>query len=575
MTDIRDDSPSLVPDGPAVEASAALLAFARTAQESRQVGEVLAALLATSVRLTGATHAAVLERTAHDGLALVSDLDSGLPEGLTIGDLRASLWNVLLGRAHLRWLSGDTAPRPFRDYPGWSQGIVVRIASRQGPAKLLLLGADAGLEGVEVDLVQGLADIAAPTVEGLEMLNGTRRSQALLHGVTELAGNLGAAVSPAQLLEAITTGLSGLEGIEGARVWAPTDSADLPPVVVAGHDQGDVPDTTELEARVRRLLDPTISRGVRSLVESPARFAPGAPFVTLLTLEGEPCRVLGIVHRQPLDDLSRGVLASLGTATGPAMREVEMAAERRSLLSSYTRALHPNAAPAQLELAVQHHPNTTAPGSFGGDFYDWFEVGEDQAVIALGDVSGKGISAASTASMVVWSLRAIGGRGAQPTVITHLLNGVVARELNMEKFVTLALLTVDTARWEVRLLLSGHPAPLVVGDGRAKVVDCQAAPPLGVSEVANAAPPTVLTLQPGHALVLFTDGVTEAVGSDGTRYGVDRLASRAARHAATGTWSAKGLGDTLWQSVLDWGGGPPDDDCAILVVRRPPLGDSA
>jgi sigma-B regulation protein RsbU (phosphoserine phosphatase) len=203
------------------------------------------------------------------------------------------------------------------------------------------------------------------------------------------------------------------------------------------------------------------------------------------------------------------------------------------------------------------------------DFYDWFEVGEDHAVIALGDVSGKGISAASTASMVVWSLRAIGGRGAQPTVICHLLNGVVARELDMERFVTLALATVDTASWEARLLLSGHPAPLVVGDGTAKVVDCTAAPPLGVSEVINSLPPTLVQLAPGQALVLFTDGVTEAVGEDGTRYGVDRLASRAARATGRGPWTAAALGEVLWTSVLAWAGGSPDDDCAILVVRRP------
>jgi sigma-B regulation protein RsbU (phosphoserine phosphatase) len=555
--------------GSARTATTELLAFARRAHGFLDGGEVLDALLEQAAAMTGAAHAAVLERTALDGLKRLRDHESGLPEHMAIGDVRAQLWGVLLGRTQLVWDDPDVAPTPFRDLPGWGTGIVVRIAARRGPTKLLALGGPGDVGPAAVELVQGLADIAAPTIEGLDLASATRRSHALLRGVTDLAGNLGAAVSPGQLLEAIASGLCSLDGIAGARVWAADEGDGGRPVVVAGGDHGDVPDSPAVEVRVRRLLDPRTGRAVRSLVESPARFGPGTPLLTLLTLSSDPARVLGILHHQPLDDLSQGVLASLATAIGPAMREVEMAAERRSLLSGYTSALRPSTRPQGVELAVEHHPNTSAPGSFGGDFYDWFEVGDDHAVIALGDVSGKGISAASAASMVVWSLRAIGGRGAQPTVISHLLNGVVAQELDADRFVTLALLTVDTAAWDARLLLSGHPAPLLVGDGVAAPLDCQAGPPLGVSAVTSGAPPMTISLAPGEALVLYTDGVTDAASSSGLRYGEARLAERAARLAAGTAWSAKSLAAGLWQSVHAWAGGPPDDDCAILVVRRP------
>jgi phosphoserine phosphatase RsbU/P len=559
-----------MPDAaPAGGEVAELLAFARAAQSLLDGGEVLEALLGHGLAVAGAARGAVLERTALDGLALVRDRGSGLPAALAVGDVRAPLWGVLLGRTRLAWDGPAQVPAPFADVPGWGEGLVVRVATRRSPTKLLAL-AGPGVAAADGAIVQGLADVAAPTIEGLELAGAMRRSQALLRGVTQLAGDLGAAVSPDQLLEATTAGLSALDGIGGARVWAAADAHDPTPQVVAGAAHGDLPPTRAVEARVRRLLDPATGRGVRALVERPARSSPGGPFVTLLTLPTAPPRVLGILHHRPLDDLSQHVLASLATAIGPAMREVEVVAERRSLLSGYASALRPSARPQGLELAVEHHPNTTAPGSFGGDFYDWFDVADDHAVIALGDVSGKGISAASAASMVVWSLRAIGGRGAQPTVISHLLNGVVAQELDADRFVTLALMTVDRATWEARLLLSGHPAPLRVTAEGAAPVDCAIAPPLGVSAVTSGAPPATVPLAPGDALVLFTDGVTDAASAIGVRYGVDRLAARAAALAAAPGWSAASLAAGLWEAVRSWAGGPPDDDCAILVARRPP-----
>lgn len=529
--------------------------------------QVLEALLSSAQAVTGAHRAAVLERAAMDGLTRIHEHRSGLPEVLTIGDVRAPLWTVLLGRTHLVWTGADEAPAPFGGTPGWEHGVVLRVASRRGPTKLLALGGVKVVDRGVLQVLQGLADVAAPSLESLELMDAARRSQALLRGITELAGNLGAAVSPAQLLEAMVGGLCNLEGIAAAIVWA-ADDVDGSPQVVASAPDVPGPSPATVTNRVARLLAPA-GGVVRSLVESPARVDPDGPLLTLITLSMTPPRVLGIVHDEVLDDVSQGVLASLATASGPAMREVEMAAERRTLLAGYTRALRPSTRPQGLELAIEHHPNTSAPGSFGGDFYDWFDVADDHAVIALGDVSGKGISAASAASMVVWSLRAVGGRGAQPTVISHLLNSIVAQELDVDRFVTLALLTVESSTWETRLLLAGHPAPLLARADGVEVVSCPPAPPLGVSAVNSAAPPTTLQLDAGDALVLYTDGVTESVDADGRLYGIDRMRDRAAQLTADPDWNAKGLAAGLWSAVLEWAGGPPDDDCAILVVRRP------
>lgn len=535
---------------------------------SADTAQLLTLLMQHALSQTGAAHGAVLQRAARDRLLLMANADSGLPEEMSIGDVRATLWGVLLGRATLRWDRPEAAPRPFRQIVGWQQGVVVRIAARQGPTKLLALGGQDFVGDVDIDFLQAMSDIAGPSIEALELLAMSRQTQALLRGVTELAGNLGAAVTPTELWGAITNGLHALDAIVDAGVWAAGPSVDSPPESVAG-GLGDLAQSRAVSLRLTRLLDPATPSTVRSLVGRATRPDPNGPLVTLMALPTHPPHVLGIAHDRPLDGLSQGVLASLTAATGPAMRQVRMAAERRELLSGYTRSLRPNTSIKELDIAVEHHPNVSAPGSFGGDFYDWFPTGSQRCIIALGDVSGKGIGAAGAASMLVWSLRALGGSGAEPITLSALLDDVVARELDVDRFVTLALMSLDTRDWTAELSLAGHPAPVMVQNGRASVVTCDAAPPLGVNVRGLSASPVSVPLHPGDAMVLFTDGVTEAQNLDGVRYETQRLVSQVSTVAAAPSWTATTLAAGLWKSVHAWAGGPPDDDCAILVVRRP------
>src|SRR5690606_22345457 len=111
---------------------------------------------------------------------------------------------------------------------------------------------------------------------------------------------------------------------------------------------------------------------------------------------------------------------------------------------------------------------------------------------------------------------------------------IVAQELDVDRFVTLVLATVDVTTWEVRLVLAGHPPPLIIRSAAVGFIDSPPAPPLGVSAVNSAPPPTTAHLDPGDALVLYTDGVTEAVDLDGVRYGADRLRTEAQRIIASG-----------------------------------------
>ena len=108
----------------------------------------------------------------------------------------------------------------------------------------------------------------------------------------------------------------------------------------------------------------------------------------------------------------------------------------------------------------------------------------------------------------------------------------------------------------------------MVSDGQGRTVDAVPNPPLGlIAGPVNT--PTTFTLEPGEMVVLFTDGVTDAVDTDGQRYSSERVLTRAARLSAKVETGAEELAAELWFSVHAWAGGAPDDDCAILVVRRP------
>ncbi|MEE8603224.1 PP2C family protein-serine/threonine phosphatase [Euzebya tangerina] len=544
-------------------------------QQESDPDVMLGQLLTTALRSSGATSAAVLERGVGETLRPVQEVcsvhgavtaTSTLPSQIGIGDLRSPLWTVLLGRATLRWTTPEEGPAPMSQTSGWHSGVVLRMNARRGATRVLALGGLPESEEPDIALLQGLGDVVAGSLAGLELTRAAERSDAVLTTITDLAGELGAAVSPQQLLVAITRGLSELESVDGARIWEVTATGE--PRLVAGEYDGDLPGSELTERRLEGLASPDVTPSVRALLEAESRGYKDGPLVTLAVLTSEPTRVLGIAHAEPLDDLSRSVVRSLIGAIEPAMRKVGLAAERRSLLSRYTESLMPRGRPGDLDIAVELHANTRATGSFGGDFYDWFELPDGRAAVALGDVAGKGLVAAGASSMAVWSLRALVSGTLGMADLVETLDRVVQDQLDSERFVTLALVAVDPTTWHVELVLSGHPPPIVVGGGAGHPVEAAPTPPLGligrpIDEV------TSFSLEPGEMLVLYTDGVTDATAENNQRYGAERVLSNAARLSATPGISAEELAAELWFSVQTWAGGAPDDDCALLVVARP------
>lgn len=549
--------------GPDVEALARLVT--RLAEATTLEG-ISTALVDAALEVVGGTRAAVLQGDDEGRLHLEHDRGSGLPDVLVIDDLRATLWRVLLGQATLHWSDRAEAPSPLSAHPGWASGIVVLVAGRTGRPRLLAVSGmdDPGAQGVAA--LQTLAAAAAPVLDRLEMGRAQARARALLGRVTELASGLTTASAPRDLLIALTRGLSAVDDIDAAMVWLPpTEPGE--PFLVVGDDDGLAPEMGDFAAaRVAGLMDQTTSRAVAAML-SAAGSLPDGRLLTLLPISDDPRRVLGLVHPRALDEDEQRVMSTLIGALDPALRQAEMGLERRSLLATFGRVLRPMSPPDVVDIGIEHHPNTAAADTFGGDFYDWFAPAADRLVVALGDVAGKGIRAAAASSMAVWSFRALGRQGTSPSLIAHLMDNAVAQELGDDRFVTMALVDVDTTSWRIRLVLAGHPAPILVGED-APPGGLQGDRPLGVLPDGPAFTTHELGLGPGHALVLFTDGAMDAVGATGERLGPDGLAAVVEDVAAQGM-SASALASAIWLRVCEHAQGVPDDDCAILVLRRP------
>ena len=203
----------------------------------------------------------------------------------------------------------------------------------------------------------------------------------------------------------------------------------------------------------------------------------------------------------------------------------------------------------------------------GGDFYDLINTVEDGWLCAIGDVRGKGVEAASVTALARYTIRAVTLKNDRPSEVLAALNEAMLRQLPEDRFCTAACVRLEPedapAGVGVDVSRAGHPPPLLVhSDGTVVEVGCSGRV-LGVFPDAELSD-TSLRLMPGEALVLYTDGVTEARSPDGEFFGEGRLRQLLSSYAGC---DAVTLAARIKGVVLDFQEGYPRDDLAVLVLR--------
>lgn len=264
------------------------------------------------------------------------------------------------------------------------------------------------------------------------------------------------------------------------------------------------------------------------------------------------------------------VFLAVLTATGLILAAVMTERQRVEDAARYiSETLQSGLLPANLpeipgiETAVESRP--AGEGDLvSGDFYDWFASGARSWDVMLGDIGGKGPAAARTTALARYTLRADAVHEDRPSSILALLNRALRRQAPGETC-TVAygrLILSGNDRAELILSLAGHPLPMVARrDGTVEQLGA-------AGNLLGAIPDPLLAdqrvvLAPGDAVLLYTDGLTDA-------YAPQRVISPEELAEALAARAGLGAGDIasgVQGVVLDADGGGPRDDITVLVLR--------
>ena len=211
--------------------------------------------------------------------------------------------------------------------------------------------------------------------------------------------------------------------------------------------------------------------------------------------------------------------------------------------------------------AVEYRP---AQG-VSGDFYDRIALDGGRVAVIVGDVSGKGVSAALYAAKLMTDLRYQALGQVDPGAILSRANQVLAGRDHEGMFATVAVAVIEPARGSVVLASAGHPPPFVRrAGGEVAAIGEPGGAPLGLDPRARFAEYTC-DLQPGDALVLYSDGIIEALDANQALF--DEARTMAAIRYSDGT--VDGILQSLRQAIEAFvGRAPQSDDVTLVCVRR-------
>jgi sigma-B regulation protein RsbU (phosphoserine phosphatase) len=249
-------------------------------------------------------------------------------------------------------------------------------------------------------------------------------------------------------------------------------------------------------------------------------------------------------------------------------RAEESERKARLLVETLQKTLIPPEPPdiPGLDVCAAYRPAGTGE-EVGGDFYDVFQIGPGDWVVAVGDVRGKGVEAAVVTALARYTIRAGAVSLESPSEVLGLLNDVLIRHAS-DRFCTVSLVRLKQQQdgaWLGTVSCGGHPLPLRARSG-------VPAEPVGVFGLllGDFEAPKLhdrdFTLAPGDALVLYTDGVTEARATEDF-FGEERLEEAVEQYAG----SAIGLTDGILDTVLAFQDGLPRDDIVIVALQVPEL----
>ena len=343
-------------------------------------------------------------------------------------------------------------------------------------------------------------------------------------------------------------------------------TAHVGPAAVARTGRAEINERITSEDLVREGVDPE----ERELLE---RLGIGSAVILPLTARGAVLGSLtlamgstsGRAYTAELVELARSLAASAGLA----LDNARLFAEQAQVTAALQRTLLPAELPRipGVRLAARYRAAGRS-NDVGGDFYDIFEAADGEWAVVIGDVVGKGATAAAITALVRATLQAAVLRGDGPRAALALADEALRRRPAIAFCSALhgRVRAVD-GRVDIQLLAAGHPPPLVLrAGGELEEVAVQGTL-LGVSPEPRFGE-TSVGLDSGDTLLMYTDGATELRGDDPWR---GEQALRESVRAGAGDTPAE-LVERVERAALVHSGGQLRDDLALLAVAAPPRG---
>ncbi|GLW90730.1 fused response regulator/phosphatase [Actinokineospora globicatena] len=326
---------------------------------------------------------------------------------------------------------------------------------------------------------------------------------------------------------------------DGAELWGSTEGAG-----------------SHVTVSNTRLLDGLAEEVLPERTTSVFRTLPDGDTCAVLarTRSDHPATCVALPAKAVVAQEERDLLVQIGLTTAVAAEGLRAFADEHDIALALQRSLLPSSLPRSpgVTMAARYVPASTV-AQVGGDFYEVAELG-DRLLVAIGDVTGHSIEAASVMGEVRHALRAYAIEGHPPDLIVELLNAML-RRFHPEGLTTLCVLVLDPVAGKATIANAGHIPPLVVDASSARYLRLPGAL-LGVKTPRPAA--TTVDIPSGTTVVLMTDGLIERRTSP---LDADMEHLRASMRADEDP-------ESICERLLSTYGQNKDDDIALLVLRR-------
>jgi hypothetical protein len=201
----------------------------------------------------------------------------------------------------------------------------------------------------------------------------------------------------------------------------------------------------------------------------------------------------------------------------------------------------------------------------GGDLVDYIELGPERLGVVLGDVSGKGLGAALLSAKLQATLRALGPESPSLDDLGERMNTILVNDGLENRFATMFYAEIGSDSSHIRYLNAGHNPPYLLRRSGAVEELPPSSCPLGMLP-GSRYDEGLVDIEPGEFLLVYSDGVTEAMNAGGEEFGEARVQ---ALLAELGRLSPERAGKRLLQEIdLHLDGEHPQDDLSVVLIRK-------